>query len=471
MNDTVITRFAPSPTGHIHVGNARTALFNALLARGRQGHFMLRVEDTDAERSRDEFLDSLMRDMRWLGLEWTLGHDAGGEAGPYRQSRRQDIYETYFNRLEQAGQAYPCFCSPEALKRSRAAQRAAGKPPRYAGTCARLDPEEAQKRLAAGEPASWRFRVPSDRRVDFEDFIRGPQSFATDEIGDFVIRRTDGTPAFFFSNAVDDALMGVSHVMRGEDHLTNTPRQLLLLEALSLPAPAYGHLPLIADSDGGPLSKRAGSLGIRDFRDEGYLPLALLNYMARLGHRYDEEDRFRSLDELAADFDPARVGRAPARYDAVQLLHWQKLAVARMDDAAAWAWMADSVSGAVPPGKARAFAALIRHNVLFPEEARAWAHRLFGGRMDPDDDARAVIEATGREFFETALDALEATGPDYRNWTDRIKQLSGAKGKKLFLPLRVALTGRRAGPELDGVLSLIGQTEAAKRLESCIRLA
>ncbi|MDQ2068936.1 glutamate--tRNA ligase [Natronospira bacteriovora] len=470
MNDTVTTRFAPSPTGHIHVGNARTALFNALLARGRGGHFMLRVEDTDAERSRDNFLTSLMEDLRWLGLDWSLGHDAGGEQGPYRQSERQAIYARHFKRLDDAGLIYPCFCTPEQLKRSRAAQRAAGKPPRYAGTCARLDPDEARRRLESGEPASWRFRVPSGRRIEFEDFIRGPQSFQSDEIGDFVIRRTDGTPAFFFSNALDDALMGVSHVMRGEDHLTNTPRQLLLLEALDLPAPVYGHLPLIADSDGGPLSKRAGSLGIRDFRAEGYLPLALLNYMARLGHRYDEEDRFRSLEELAADFAPGRVGRAPARYDAQQLLHWQKVAVARLDADAAWQWMADAVAGAVPPGKARAFCDLIRHNVVFPAEARAWARRLFDHPGDLDADTRAVVEESGREFFEAALDALEATGPDYQEWVDRIRQTTGARGKKLFMPLRIALTGSRRGPELDGVLTLIGQTEAARRLERCIGL-
>ncbi|MCP1727090.1 glutamyl-tRNA synthetase [Natronospira proteinivora] len=466
-----VTRFAPSPTGHIHLGNARTALFNALYATGQGGQFMLRVEDTDAERSRDEFLEALMRDLRWLGLDWQLGHDAGGDQGPYRQSRRQAIYERYFTQLQEQGLSYPCFCSKEQLKLSRQAQRAAGKPPRYAGTCARLDPAEAQRRLDAGEPASWRFRVPSGQRIEFEDFVRGPQHFATDDIGDFVIRRTDGTPAFFFSNAVDDALMGVSHVMRGEDHLTNTPRQLMLLEALGLPTPAYGHLPLIADSDGGPLSKRAGSLGLRDLRREGYLPLAILNYMARLGHRYDEEERLRSLVELARDFDVARVGKAPARYDAHQLLYWQKQAVAELDTEAAWNWMADAVSTAVPPGKAQAFATLIKPNVTFPEQARDWAHRLFNGAAPMDEAAKAVIEESGRDFFETALDALEATGLDYTNWTQRIRQLTGAKGKKLFLPLRVALTGQRSGPDLDGVLALIGQSEAMRRLERCISLS
>jgi len=453
------------------LGNARTALLNALFAKGRDGHFMLRVEDTDAERSRDEYLDALMVELRWLGLAWSLGHDAAGDQGPYRQSQRQSVYETYFQKLEAQGLIYPCFCSKEQLELSRKAQRAAGKPPRYAGTCSGIDPAEARRRLEAGESATWRFRVPKDRKITFDDFVRGPQRFESGDIGDFVIRRTDGTPAFFFSNALDDALMGVTHVMRGEDHLTNTPRQLLLLEAMGLPAPEYGHLPLISDTDGGPLSKRAGSLGIRDFRQEGFLPLALLNYMARLGHRYDEEDRFRSLQELADDFDPERIGRSPARYDAQQLLHWQKMAVARQGVDEAWEWMAASVAGAVPPGKARAFAELIKPNVLFPSEARTWAQSLFNGGGQPEGESLAVVEACGRDFFEVALDALEATGPDYQNWVDRVRQLTGAKGKKLFLPLRVALTGHRSGPDLDGVLALIGQAEACRRLQRCINLA
>ncbi|MEA5444554.1 glutamate--tRNA ligase [Gammaproteobacteria bacterium AB-CW1] len=469
--NTTVTRFAPSPTGHIHVGNARTALFNALFSRGRSGQFMLRVEDTDPERSRDEFLQSLMEDLRWLGLNWQLGHEAGGDAGPYRQSQRQYIYEDYFQRLQAAGHSYPCFCSRERLERLRAAQRASGQPPRYDGACAGLSEAEARGKLEAGEPATWRFRVKAYETVSFEDFVRGPQQFRTDEIGDFVIRRTDGTPAFFFSNAVDDALMGVTHVMRGEDHLTNTPRQLMLLKALDLLTPEYGHLPLIADSDGGPLSKRAGSLGIRQFRDEGYLPLALLNYMARLGHRYDDEERLRSLDELAADFDPGRIGKAPARYDAGQLLYWQKQAVARLNGEEAWQWMAAAVADAVPPGKARAFAELIRPNCVFPRDARDWAHRLFDDLDPMPAEAVSVIEESGREFFESALDALESAGTDYQSWVDRIRQLTGAKGKKLFLPLRAALTGSRSGPDLDGVLRLIGQHEAARRLERCTRLA
>lgn len=432
---------------------------------------MLRIEDTDAERSEESYLSALMDDLRWLGLDWSLGHGAGGDAGPYRQSERQAIYETRFRNLEEAGRIYPCFCSRERLEQVRTAQRAAGQPPRYDGHCAGLDPEEARRRVDDGEAASWRFRVEPGQDASFEDFIRGPQSFRSEDIGDFVVRRTDGTPSFFFSNAVDDALMGVTHVVRGEDHLANTPRQRMLLEALDLDSPAYGHLPLIADSDGGPLSKRAGSLSLRDFRRQGFLPLALVNYMARLGHRYEGAEEFLDIQGLADRFDSARIGRSPARYDEKQLYHWQKLAVGQLTVDQAWDWMADAVAGAVPPGKAHSFARLVQPNVLFPGEARDWAHRLFDGTGTPDGDARTVIEESGRDFFETALDALDATGPDYQNWVDRIRQLTGAKGKRLFLPLRVALTGSRSGPDLSGVLSLIGTSEAKRRLERCIALA
>ncbi len=471
MSASPVTRFAPSPTGFLHLGNSRTALFNALMARAGNGEFMLRIEDTDQERSQARFLEALVEDLRWLGLHWQRGHGMSGEGGPWRQAERGEIYAEYFQRLEQAGKSYPCFCSRESLEKARRAQRAAGKPPRYPGTCARIEPEEARRRLEAGEPATWRFRVPDEGVIEFEDFVRGPQRFRSDEIGDFVIRRTDGTPAFFFSNAVDDALMGVTHVLRGEDHLTNTPRQKLLLEALDLAVPEYGHLPLIADSDGGPLSKRVGSLSLRDFRAEGYLPGALLNYMARLGHHYDNEERYRELDELAAEFDVARIGRSPARFDPDQLLYWQRQAVAALDETGARRWLTPAVSGMVPPGKLPAFTALIRHNVIFPEEAREWAQRLFGREPKLDEAARKVIEEAGRDFYESALDALEATGADYAAWTDRIRQDTGTRGRGLFMPLRVALTGRRDGPQLDGVLDLLGTAESCRRLERCAKLA
>ncbi len=229
MNERPVTRFAPSPTGSLHLGNARTALFNHLMARRLGGQFVLRIEDTDRERSTEEFLHQLLADLGWLRLDWDLAAAATAEGGVVRQSQRAAIYADYFGRLEAAGHTYACFCSPVELDVSRRAQLAAGRPPRYAGTCRDLTAEERAERSARGMSPTLRFRVPAGRTVEFEDFVRGPQKFATDDIGDFIVRRADGGAQFFFCNAVDDALMGVTHVLRGEDHLTNTPRQILLL--------------------------------------------------------------------------------------------------------------------------------------------------------------------------------------------------------------------------------------------------
>src|SRR6516162_1489436 len=280
----VVTRFAPSPTGELHLGNARTALFNELLARRAGGRFLLRIEDTDTERSQEAHTAALMADLRWLGIDWDAGPDREDPRGPYRQSQRAPLYARYFAELERRAVVYPCFCTALELELSRRAQLAAGQPPRYAGTCRDLAAVECERRSAAGLSATLRFRVPAGERVSFVDFVHGPQSFSSDDIGDFVVRRADGSAAFFFSYAVDDATMGVTAALRGEDHLTNTPRQLLILAALGLPAPAYGHVALILGADGAPLSKRHGAVSVREYRERGYQPHALLNHLFRLGH-------------------------------------------------------------------------------------------------------------------------------------------------------------------------------------------
>ena len=243
------TRFAPSPSGEVHLGNARTALFNFLLAHHTGERFILRIEDTDSERSREEHTTAVLQDLRWLGLEWDAGPDKEDERGPYRQSQRGALYASNFEVLQRKGSVYPCYCSPLELEISRKAQIASGKPPRYAGTCRSLSPAQREQKRAQGILPSMRFQVPLGRRIEFTDFVHGPQSFLSDDIGDFVILRADGSAAFFFSNAIDDASMGVTQVLRGEDHLTNTPRQLLILEALGLKAPRYGHISLIVGAE------------------------------------------------------------------------------------------------------------------------------------------------------------------------------------------------------------------------------
>lgn len=467
------TRFAPSPTGLLHLGNVRTALFSALYARGTGGTFLLRIEDTDEERSQDEHSAALQEDMRWLGLAWQEGPGVEKGAGPYYQSQRYELYQGYFDRLVQQDLAYPCFCSPRELDLSRKTQLAAGRPPRYTGTCAQLSKEERQKRFDKGLLPTLRFRVAAGGQVQFQDLVRGSQSFATDDIGDFIIQRADGSPAFFFSNAVDDALMGVSHVLRGEDHLTNTPRQILLQRALGLPVPEYGHIAMIVGNDGAPLSKRTGSRSVKDLREEGYLPGAVINYLARLGHHY-ENNAYLSLDGLAGEFELGRLGRSPARYDAAQLLHWQKLAVASSSDDELNRWIAiyeidgKQLGNIVPKGQLMAFLRVVRDNVVLPTDAFRLAEELFGARLDYQDAHRAVLVEAGTGFFNTALSLVGQS--DFKAFCQALSAATGKKGKLLYMPLRIALTADTHGPEMDKLWHLLGTERVRQRFTAAAAL-
>ncbi len=471
MDDAAVkTRFAPSPTGMLHLGSARTALFNWLLARRQRGVFLLRIEDTDADRSTDDYAAALQQDLHWLGLPWREGPGIFGLHESYQQSQRGDIYRNYFDLLEQQGVAYHCFCSEQELKMVRKAQLAAGQPPRYPGTCAQLSRDEVVRRLAQGHKPTLRFRVPSGETLQFDDLVRGVQSFNTADIGDFVIRRGDGTAAFFFCNAIDDSLMGVTHVLRGEDHLTNTPRQIMILNAVGLRVPCYGHIAMIVGADGAPLSKRHGSLSIREMAMRGYLPAALNNYLARLGHHY-EDNAFMDLDTLAAGFTLAGLGRAPARYDDEQLLHWQREGVNRTGDEKLWAWMGEDVHAVVPAGMKAGFIGVVRANVTFPADAAAWARLLFSDELDLTPEAGAAIRGADASFFVHAVTAYDAAGGDYKALVDGIKRTTQAKGKGLFLPLRAALTGRTDGPELAQILTLLPSERVKRRLERSSHLA
>lgn len=465
------TRFAPSPTGLLHLGNVRTALFNALLARKRDGVFLLRIEDTDPGRSREEHTQALMQDLHWLRLDWHEGpgRELAGHA-PYEQSRRGEIYRRYFAELETRDLAYPCFCTDQELKLARKTALAAGRAPRYSGRCRSVSRMEAQARLARGEAASLRFKVPAGVTVEFEDRVRGLQRFASDDIGDFVVRRSDGSPAFFFSNAIDDALMGISLVLRGEDHLANTPRQILLLQALGLPVPEYGHIALVVGADGAPLSKRHGSRTVQELRASGFFPLAIDNYLARVGHTYDS-NAFMDLAQLAAGFDLSRVGRAAARYDDAQLLYWQREAIRHASCDALWAWMGKGVHDLVPPAARDAFVDAVRGNVSLPGHALVWARIVFSDDWDLSHTAREVITHTGQGFFSAALAALAERRDDFKGLGESLCGKTGLKGKALFRPLRAALTGELDGPEMTRLLPLIGVERARSRFEAARRLS
>lgn len=467
MVDTIKTRFCPSPTGYVHLGNARTALFNALLASHKQGIFLLRIEDTDLNRSKSEYVTALEEDLRWLGLDWQEGpgHDLGN--GPYFQSLRSDVYKTYYAQLEEKKLAYPCFCSEEDLALTRKMQRAAGKPPRYAGTCFNLSAEKIAEKIQKGFRSTLRFHVANDSYVEFEDLVRGVQKFNTNDIGDFIIRRSDGTSPFMFSNAIDDALMGVTHALRGEDHLTNTPRQILILQALNLTPPLYGHISLIMGSDGTPLSKRHGSLGIRDLRETGFFPDAVNNYLARLGHYY-EQDVFMTLRELSERFNVNNFGKSPARYDYQQLLRWQQESIACKETLALWEWMGDKTHSLVPPSKKDDFINAVRANVLFPEDAQKYADLFFStpfSRSCLSSEQQLILQKAGSIFFENAILAVQQKGQDFKEVSDFLKHNLHVKGKQLYQPLRVAVTGELHGPEMGSIFRLLEPSEIVHRFK------
>lgn len=460
-------RFAPSPTGHLHVGNARTALFNWLLARGSGGTFVLRIEDTDAERSTRASEAAILDDLRWLGLTWDEGPEAGGAHGPYRQSERLGLYRFHGEELLARDRAYYCFCAPELLEEDRRAALAAGRPPKYVGRCRGIALDEARRRMAAGEKAALRFRVGDGADVAFDDLVRGRVTFPREVIGDPVILRSDAVPAYNFAVVVDDGLMGITHVIRGEDHVSNTPRQLLIYEALGWTPPAFAHLALVMGPDHSPLSKRHGATSVREFRERGYLPEALVNYLALLGWSPGGADEVLPVEELARRFRVEDVGRSAGVFDAEKLAwvnrHYLKACapdrlvalcapvLARAGwlratpDAAATEYLA-GVLPAAAGSVDRLEEVAERLRFLFDfDAARTLADEALAAELR-DPAAREVVSALAEEVSDgVRLRDREA----FRAMSNRVKGRTGAKGKALFHPMRVALTGEGSGMELD----------------------
>ncbi len=467
-SNAVKTRFAPSPTGKLHLGNLRTALFNVLLARRDGGHFLLRIEDSDLARNDASAFDAIAADLRWLGLDWDEGPGIGAPQD-WQQSARAEVYTSAADKLLAADAAYWCFCSQQRLAELRAEQTRQGKAPRYDGCCASLPRREADDRRAAGEPAVLRLRMPQSGMLEFNDLVRGQQTVPADALGDPVIQRADGTAAFLFANALDDGLMGVTHVLRGEDHLSNTPRQQVLLRQLGLTAPAYGHLSLVTDEAGAPLSKRSGSAGIAELHAAGYRPEAVLNYLARLGNAGLDE-QLHDLDGLARAFEPSRLARSPARFDRSQLDHWQSLAMAQADMASL---LPALTADCLPADRRESLVALVQPNIRFAHELNDWAQRLFADELELSADAVAAIRSRDAEFFGQIDQALlEASGEiDWQVWRPRLEALTGCKGGKLMKPLRFALTGLGHGPALGAVINLMVPETRRTRLQRAAAMA
>ena len=464
-------RFAPSPTGQLHVGNARTALFNWLLARGAGGTFVLRIEDTDVERSTPESEAAIVSDLRWLGLDWDEGPDAGGSVGPYRQSERLHLYGSYAKELLSADRAYFCFCSPEQLQTDRREALEAGRPARYAGRCRRLTPAQAEARIAAGEKPAIRFRVPEDREVIFEDAVRGEVRFHTDVIGDPIIVRSEGTPAYNFAVVVDDALMAITHVIRGEDHISNTPRQILLYEALGFTLPVFAHLALVMGPDHTPLSKRHGATSVAEFRSKGYLPEALVNYLALIGWSPGGNDELVPVEELARRFALDKVGLSAGVFDEEKLA-WVNRHYLKMADSDRLATLSvpffrragvemtpspqglaflGSVMGIASGSVERLDQVPPRLRFLFDYDPRT----AFTSAGVQEEMATGPARAVALALADALASAPRLDREQFRGVANQVKIQTGQKGKALFHPIRIVLTGQPEGPELDLVVPAI----------------
>ncbi|MGH9338643.1 MAG: glutamate--tRNA ligase [Acidobacteriota bacterium] len=482
---TVRVRFAPSPTGHLHVGNVRTALYSWLYARQKGGAFVLRIEDTDLARSERRFEDQLIEDLKWLGLTWDEGVDIGGSHGPYRQTDRFDIYRDYAERLLHEGRAYYCFCPPELLEEERQRQLAAGEQPAYSGRCRAIPPEEAKSRVANGEEAVLRLKV-REGTIGFEDIVFGPIEVDCSIIGDFVLLRSDGSAQYNHACVVDDALMEISPVIRGEGHISNTHRQLLIYEALGLQPPAFAHLSTLVGSDGSKLSKRHGATSIDEFRLQGYLPEALNNYLALLGWTPQDESReILNLDQLVAEFDLSRVHRSPATFD-LEKLNWVNRSHLKNADRSRLAQLVLPYlqeQGRIPKHPERQVLEWLReiveaiaHHLTKIEDIGSETDVIF--RFEPEKDllrpeaqetladpeAARVIEAFSKRIQAYELLSLE----NYKQSLKEVKEATGRKGKDLFHPIRVALTARTSGPELDKLVPIF---EKGKELDLPTRIA
>ncbi len=438
---TVTTRFAPSPTGHLHVGNIRTALHNWLLAKRAGGRFLLRIDDTDAERSREEFVTAIRADLNWLGMV---------PDGEERQSVRFDLYEREFQRLVAAGRVYRCYESAQELDLKRKVLLGRGLPPIYDRAAMALTEADHAAKAAAGECPHWRFLLDRDAAIEWQDGIRGAQHFDPAKMSDPVVRRADGSWLYLLPSVIDDIAMHITDVLRGEDHVSNTAAQVQMFHALGAEPPRFAHEALLTGTEG-KLSKRLGSLGVAQLREAGIEPEALVALLARLGTS-DPVDPALDADALAASFNLAHFGRAPARFDEAELHRVNAGIVHRLPF--------DRVAHLLPAGMGAAAWDAIRPNLEHIGEAAQWWQVVTGPIAAP------VLAAEDRAYLAEAAAVLDRTGADWPALTGALKEASGRKGKALFLPLRQALTGMDHGPDMAALLPLIGRDMALERLRA-----
>ncbi len=492
MTSPVRVRFAPSPTGKLHIGGARTAIYNWAFARANGGSFILRIDDTDPTRSTQENTDIILRAMRWLGLDWDEGPEVGGDFGPYAQTERLDLYKQAAQKLLDEGRAYPCFCSAEKLAADRAAAQARKDPFQgYQRTCRDIDPEEARARIEAGEKYVLRIKVPADRGdVVIDDAVHGKVVFDAKELDDFVIFRTDGTPTYNFATVVDDAAMGITHVIRGDDHLSNTPRQVMVYEALGAPVPTFAHISMILGADGKKLSKRHGATSVEEYRDAGYLSDAFVNYLALLGWSLDGETTVIPRDVLASEFSLERISKNPATFDPKKLDWMNAEYINRMSDSE----FADKImvpelheAGLIVGNEEYdeawidALAAIVKPRTKMPSDAATVAAPVFGSAETLAYDEKSVNKGLAKEGMGAVLDAaraaLDAVSDDA--WSaeaidaalEPLPEALDLKKRVVFQAVRVAECGNMVSPPLGETMALIGKADCLARIDRARTMA
>ena len=498
QNKQVRVRFAPSPTGKLHIGGARTAIYNWAFARANGGTFILRIDDTDPERSTDENTQIILRAMRWLGLDWDEGPDKGGDFGPYAQTERLEIYRKAAHSLLAEGKAYPCFCTPEKLAADKkAAEERHDSFQGYQRTCRNIDPAEAQARIEAGEPYTIRIKVPLDRGdVIVHDAVHGDVTFNARELDDFIIFRSDGTPTYNFATVVDDALMGITHIIRGDDHLSNTPRQIMVYEALGAPVPEFAHISMILGPDGKKLSKRHGATSVEEYRDAGYLSDAFVNYLALLGWSLDGETTIVPRDVLASQFSLDHVSKNPAKSDPERLNWINATYLSAMDNKTFSVQVLipelvsaglEPVSGtetdaekiyATRPAWYDLLSEILKPRTTVSPDVVEKSRFLYEG-AEVTLDEKSVSKSLAKDGAGSILEAAHAALLPVCEWTpanidaalEVLPEELDLKKRVVFQAIRVAECGNMVSPPLGESMALLGKDIALARLERALKIA
>jgi len=484
MAKEVRVRYAPSPTGHLHIGNARTALFNYLFAKNQGGKFIIRIEDTDKKRNIAGGEESQLKYLKWLGIDWDESIDVGGEYGPYRQSERNDIYKKYYEELLEKGLAYKCYCTEEELEKEREEQMARGETPQYSGKHANLTKEEQNELESQGLQASIRFRVPANKEYRFTDMVKGDISFESEGMGDFVIVKKDGTPTYNFAVAVDDHLMGISHVLRGEDHISNTPKQLMIYEAFGWDIPVFGHMTLIVNENRKKLSKRDESIiqFIEQYEDLGYLPEALFNFISLLGWSPGGEEEVFTKNQLIEIFDANRLSKSPAVFDTHKLdwmnnqyikqLDLEKLIPLCLPHLIKAGKVSENMSEEEQE-RTHQLIVLYQEQLNFGAEIVDLTELFFKEEISYEEEANDVLAGEQvpevlSAFVSEINQSDDFSADTVKTMIKAVQKATGQKGKNLFMPLRVAITGQTHGPDLPKSIAVLGKSTVLARLQNAI---